>query len=342
MKLSKTAVIAILYLFFQFFMFSISFAEGKISGQVFGDFFYNIDNNRSELKNQNGFWFRRVYFTYDYKFSEFWSTRFRIEAMSPGDFKTSDTLKTNLKDAYISYSRGKNTLIVGLSTTPTIEFFESFWGYRAVEKTPLDLYKMGDTREFGVAIKGSIGKGNSMGYHIQIGNGEGIKSEFNKDKKFMGAFQLKPTKNFFIELYGDYAQGENHKDYHTYQGFLGWKEENYRIGLLLAHQTKEQGFGNKDLKINVYSLFVILNISEKMAFLSRIDRMNNPLPWGPNISYVPMNGSAPFTFFIAGFDYRPLKNVSFIPNIMVVSYDKVNGEKIGRDAQFKITFFYVF
>ncbi len=329
-------------IFFQFILFSTIFAQGKISGQVFGDFYYNLTNNKSELKDQDGFWFRRVYFTYDYKFSDTWSTRFRIEAMSPGDFKTSETLKISLKDAYISYNKRGNTFIIGLSPTPTVEYLESFWGYRAVEKTPLDLYKMGDTREFGIAFKGSIGKKGFLGYHLQIGNGEGVKSEFNKGKKFMGAFQLKFTENLSFELYGDYAENGDHRDYHTYQGFLGWKKEKHRLGILLAHQRKEQGLGNMDLKINVYSLFGIINLSEKVTALTRFDRMDNSLPWGPSISYVPMNGSAPFSLFIAGLDFHPIKNISFIPNIMFVFYDKVNGEKIGKDIQLKFTFFYVF
>lgn len=342
MKFLNCKKILILFIYYQFIFSSISFAQGKISGQVFGDYYYNLKNNNSELKNQNGFWFRRVYFTYDYKFSDSWSTRFRIEALSPGDFKTSDTLKTNLKDAYISYNKRKNSLIVGFSPTPTIEYVESIWGYRAVEKTPLDLYKMGDTRDFGIAFKGSIGKGSFLGYHVQIGNGEGVKSEFNKEKKFMGAFQIKFTQNLSFEFYGDYAQGSGHRDCWTYQGFLGWKKENYRIGFQIAHQVRKQGFENKNLKINVYSLFGVLNIYENLTILLRFDRMNNPLPWGQSISYVPMNSSVPFYLFIAGLDFHPIKDVSFIPNIMIVSYERINEKKIDNDIQVKLTFHYVF
>lgn len=86
-------------------LWSSAYGEGKFSGYMFGDFYYNISNDNSNLKGQNGFWFRRIYFAYDYKISDSWSTRFRLEMNSPGDFKSSDTLKPYIKDAYLSYKK---------------------------------------------------------------------------------------------------------------------------------------------------------------------------------------------------------------------------------------------
>ncbi len=321
---------------------SLVFAQGKFSGYMFGDYYYNVSNSNSALKNQNGFWLRRIYFTYDFKISENWSTRFRLELNSPGDFKTSDTLKSYIKDGYLSYKKNAHSLILGLSPTPTWEFLEKFWGYRSVEKTPLDLYKMGDSRDLGIAAQGSFGKEGFFGYHIQIGNGEGTKSEVNKEKKYMGAFLLKLTKNISFEFYTDYAQGANQKNYYTYQGFLGLKMKKANIGVQYAHQTREQGVGKSDLKLDVYSIFGVLNLSEKVSFLARYDRMDNPLPWGSTVSYVPFNNNAPFNFILVGLDLRPIKNVSFIPNLMYVSYDSVNSKSYDNDIQFKLTFFYSF
>ncbi|MGQ9470697.1 MAG: hypothetical protein ACUVR0_03285 [Candidatus Aminicenantales bacterium] len=72
-----------------------------------------------------------------------------------------------------------------------------------MEKTPLDLYQMGDSRDFGIAFRGSIGKKELFSYHIMIGNGEGVKSEVNKEKRFMGAFHFKLLNAFplnFMEI----------------------------------------------------------------------------------------------------------------------------------------------
>lgn len=339
---SKRKVAPIMGLILVLTLGALGFAQGKFSGYMFGDYFYNISNNNPDFKSKNGFWFRRIYFTYDYKISENWSTRLRLELNSPGDFKTSDTLKPYIKDGYLSYKRNAHSFFLGLSPTPTWEYIESFWGYRSVEKTPLDLYKMGDSREIGLALKGSFGKDGFFGYHVQIGNGEGTKSETNKEKKAMGAFLFTITKNLSLELYADYAQGANHKNYSTYQGFLGWKTKKARVGLQYAHQTKQQGVGKSDLALDVYSIFGVLNASEKASLLLRFDRMENPLPWGSTVSYVPFSNNAPFNLILAGLDFKPLKNVSFIPNIMYVSYDKVNGKSLDSDIQLKLTFFYSF
>lgn len=323
-------------------LWAMGFSQGKFSGYMFGDYYYNLSNNNSALKNQNGFWFRRIYFTYDFKISDNWSTRFRLELNSHGDFKTSDTLKPYLKDGYLSYKKNSHFVILGLSPTPTWEFIENFWGYRSVEKTPLDLYKMGDSRDIGIAAKGSFGKEGFFGYHVQIGNGEGTKSEVNKEKKYMGAFLFNLTKNISFEFYTDYGQGANQKNYYTYQGFLGLKVKKAKIGVQYAHQTREQGPGKSDLKLDVYSIFGVVNASEKVSLLARYDRMDNALPWGSTVSYVPFNNNVPFNFILAGLDFHPIKNVSFIPNIMYVSYDTANGKSLDNDIQFKLTFYYSF
>ncbi len=318
------------------------FGEGKLNGYMFGDYYYIISHSNKDLENQNGFWFRRIYFTYDYKITDEWSTRFRLELNSPGDFKTKDSIKPYVKDAYLQWKKGTHSIILGISPTPTWEYIESFWGYRSVEKTPLDLYKMGDSRDFGIAFRGSFGEKEIFSYHIQIGNGEGVKSEINKEKKGMAAFLFKLGKNISLELYGDYAQGPSHRNSWTYQGFLGWKGERARMGIHYAHQIQQQGTGKEDLILEMLSIIGAINASEKVALLFRYDRMDDPLPLAPTISYVPMNGTSPFHMFIAGLDFHPLKNVSFIPNIMIVNYEKVKGTKPKNDIHFKLTFFFSF
>ncbi len=331
-------------------LISLSFSvygEGKFSGYMFGDFYYNLTNNNPELEGENGFWFRRIYFTYDYKISDSWTTRLRLEMNSPGDFKSSDFLKPYIKDAYLAYKIGNhtitNTIILGISPTPTWEYYiVDFWGYRAVEKTPLDLYKMGESRDFGIAFKGSIGKDGFFGYHVMAGNGEGIKSEFNKEKKYMGAFLFILQLNFSLELYADYGLKANKYNtyfaYYTYQAFLGWKHKKGRLGVQYSHRFEEQEVEKGNFKFDVYSIFGIINVSEKLSLLARYDRMNDPLPWGSTVSYVPFNETSPFNLILFGVDFHPLNNVSVIPNLMYVVYDDVDE----KDTQLKLTFFYSF
>lgn len=318
------------------------FAQGKFSGYMFGDYYYILNHSNSDLEGRHGFWFRRIYFTYDYKLTDNWSTRFRLELNSPGDFKTMDTVKPYVKDAYLAWNKGGHSILLGISPSPTWEFIESFWGYRSVEKTPLDLYKMGDSRDFGLAFKGSFDEKKNYSYHVMIANGEGTKSEVNKEKKFMGSFLFKIAKHFSLEVYGDYGAGADHQNSWTYQGFLGWNGEKARAGLQYAHQVQQKGEGKEELNFDVVSLFGSYVLSEKTSFLLRYDRMSDPLPAAPSISYVPMNGSAPFNVFLAGVDVHPIKAISFIPNVMFVLYDKGEETNPDNDVHFKITFYFTF
>src|SRR4029453_14193884 len=63
------------------------FPSHKFSGLMFGDYYWYYrwhqdqisDTNPTSVEGQNGFWFRRLYLTYDYDYSEKFTTRFRLE-----------------------------------------------------------------------------------------------------------------------------------------------------------------------------------------------------------------------------------------------------------------------
>ena len=41
------------------------YADGSFSGYTFGDYYNFSKNHDSDLEGQNGFWLRRIYFTYN-------------------------------------------------------------------------------------------------------------------------------------------------------------------------------------------------------------------------------------------------------------------------------------
>jgi len=319
-------------------------SEGKFSGYMLGDYYYVISHNNSALENQNGFWFRRIYFTYDYEITDEWKSRFRLELNSPGDFKTKDTIKPYIKDAYLAWKKRDTnlSLILGMSSSPAYEYIENFWGYRAVERTALDLYKMEPSRDLGIALKGAIDKAQKVSFHLFVGNGQGTNSELNKEKKFSGSLLFQPQRNISIEFFTDYSKEEPNKAITTYQGFLGWKNDKGRIGAQFSHQILQQGVGKADLKVNVGSLFGVLKAAEKISVLGRVDRVSKALPWASGITYSPFNSTAPFTMVLAGIDYSPTKNVKILPHIMTAMYDETNGVKPDTDTYFRMTCYWSF
>ncbi len=311
------------------------FGEGKISGYMFGDFFYVLTHHDTLIKGQNGFWFRRIYFTYDYDISEGFSSRLRFEMNSSGDFKSSDLLIPYIKDAYLKYKLNYFDLFLGISPTPTWEIVEEHYGYRFLEKTPVDLQKMGSARDFGIGIKGKFVEGK-VRLHLLFGNGEGVKSEFNKQKAIYSSLSFYFGK-FIMELYGDFYDAlDKAKRFNTLQVFSGFKNEKMKTAFLFVNQKRE----NKDYTIG--SGYFIFNMSEKFSFLIRYDKMFEKNPQGDKISYIPFSKDAPSNLFIAGIDFKPHKDINFMPNIKYVFYDEENGIKPDADLYLNLTFFYNF
>ncbi len=318
------------------------FGEGKISGYMFGDFYFVALHHDSTLKNMNGFWFRRIYFTYDYDISESFSTRLRLEFNSPGDFKKSELLIPYVKDAYLKWKFPLFDFIFGLSATPTWEVIEEHFGYRSIEKTPLDLQKMGSSRDIGFAFKGGFGESKKIKYHLMFANGEGTKSELNKQKAFYFSLDFY-LGDFLIEFYGDYFDkgAPDLKYKYTYQGFIGLKKEKFRFGAQFANQTQVQ---HPDTTINypIGSFYFVFNFSEKTSLIFRFDKNFEKNPNGNKIAYTPFSPDAPSNFIILGYDFKLHKNVNLIPNIKYVLYDEEDGIKPDPDLYLNLTFFYKF
>ncbi len=317
-----------------------SFSQGKFSGYMFGDLYYVASNHDASIEDRNGFWFRRIYFTYDQGLSEQFAVRFRLELVSEGDFTTRANLEPFLKDGYLKWSRSGHSVILGLSPTPTWEYFEEFWGYRSVEKTPADLYKFGSSRDFGVAVKGSLGSAKNIKYHFMFGNGGGTNgADTNEGKKLMLAVAYEFSKNFFVEAYGDWEERPGPTNRYTAQGSVGYKNDKLRVGGQFLRQTREGALA--DLNLEVASGFMVVQAKEKLAGFLRYDRLFDPLPDGPSIAYLPFSNAAKANFIVAGLDYEPQPQVHFMPNVEFAFYDESAGVNPDTDVIPRLTFYYI-
>lgn len=75
----------------------------KLSGYVFGDYYYFAANNDATFEGQHGFWIRRAYLTYDHALSPTFATRVRLEVTSNGKL-SGGALTPYVKDAYLKWS----------------------------------------------------------------------------------------------------------------------------------------------------------------------------------------------------------------------------------------------
>ncbi len=322
-------------------------AEGKISGYMFGDYYYFIGNHHEDLEDTNGFWFRRIYFTYDHKWDDTdFSTRLRFEMTNNGKYSNGEIAGDKMddpavKDAYLKYKFSDQALYVGISSTPTWGAVEKLWGYRCVEKTPLDLYKLGSSRDFGLALKGKFGP---VKYHYMFGNGNSNKSESNEGKKVYFSFGYDVIKGLLVEAYGDVEWRDDDEDRYTYQLFASYKTDAYRFGLQFAGQTRSAGKAGGDAEtLSLASAYGVYKISKYLSVFARGDRMFDPNPSGEGISYIPIDKTSEFFFFVFGLDFTPISSVHFIPNFEFITYDENDaGQTPDNDVIGRITFYYKF
>lgn len=296
----------------------------EVSVLFFGDAYWMAEHHDPAVEGENGFWIRRIYLTLDHRISERFDAQLRLEANSPGDFSSADRLDPFVKDAWLRWNGERTDVIAGLSSTPTWGLIEGFWGYRAVEKTPLDLQRMGAARDLGLALKGSFAAGERFRYHAMVGNGSGVGGETNEGKKAMLSLGFHPSPSVFAELYGDFEDRSGDEERTTLQGFVGWRWARGRAGLQLAHQQRDLAAGtSRDL--DLASVFAVVQIGPRLNALARVDRMFDPNPEGPRIAYLPFSPRAESTFALAGLEIVLDEAVSVIPNVEALFYDATDG-----------------
>ena len=353
-----------------FISFNLTFAQevtnkGRISGYMFGDYFYNAtrDTGITSLanvanggkKDLNGFQLRRVYFAYDYDISESFSTRIRLEA---DQISNTSTGKIGLfvKDAYLQWKdifKGSD-LFFGISPTPTYKVTESIWENRFLEKTIMDLRGIVPSRDLAVALKGKIDSEGMFKYWLMIGDGTGNKPETDKYKRFYGHLQFTPIKQLTATLYADLKARPNIDDPTsttnppetvanndlTYALFLGYKEKDtYSFGAEAFLTQRQNGMVTNGELANKsgmgLSVFGTYYFSKMLSFAGRFDNYN------PNTDSDVKGDSR--NWFIFSLNYKPDEKVTISPNVVIETYESIpNGRSIDASVTPRITFFYSF
>ena len=317
-------------------------AKGKFSGLFFGDYYYIVDNHDSDLKDQRGFWFRRIYLTYDHTIDEQFSTRLRLEMSNEGDFTSSVAMIPFVKDAYLQYKMTNHTIVLGISQTPMLSTTEKVWGYRYIEKTPLDLHRFGSSRDFGLAFKGNLDQNKTFKYHVMLSNGSSNKQEVDKGKSGLASIAWFPTDEWVFEVYGEYADAEGIQDAWTMRAFAAYTLKTMRIGLEYAVQSVRVT-EDESTDRALISGFFVNSFTDNLSLILRADRLLKPNPTANKIAFTPMDPTAKLTFLIAGLEWKPVADVSLTPTIEYIKYDQNDaGVTPGSDLYAKLTYYWVF
>jgi hypothetical protein len=314
----------------------------KISGLVYADYYDVAQSHRDELEGENGFWIRRLYFTYDHSLSRALSVRVRLEVNSEGDFETTGVNTPYLKDAWLKWAFDAHALTFGLAPTANIEFVDAFQGYRSVEKSPLDLYRWDSSRDLGLLMQGALGRERRTRYSFQVGNGSGTGSETDASKAVRGELAHRFAAGLVLEGYADWQDRPDGRDVSTVQAFAGWEAKAWRASLQYGRQGRRQsGRDGSDLALDFVSAFAAVQVAPRVALLGRVDRNFDPIPGGETTDYVPFSEDAESVFGLVGVDVTLAKTVHLIPNVEVTRYDEAKGgTRPGADVVPRVTLFF--
>ncbi|MBI3788903.1 MAG: hypothetical protein HY276_11705 [Ignavibacteriales bacterium] len=326
---------------------------GKLSGLVFGDYFYKSGGDaqlfgspsqysQPMAKNFQAFQLRRMYLIYDHTISQKFSAQFLLE----GNDKALDNGGRHgvfVKTAFLEWKEiflGSN-LAIGLVPTPTWSWgvAEKIWNYRSLEKTIADFRGFGGASDLGVALRGKIDGGGMLSYVAMIGNGAGQKPETDRYKKYYGELNFKPLKELTVEGYADYEPAANDKNVTTLKGVVAYQIPQVTLGVELAQQMRRKDYINgadrQPLGISAYMWAPIPGV-ERLNAVARYDFFNPDT----KISNAGFNEQ----FFLIGLDYMPENNVHIMPNFWLNSFSDKSTAGLVKDSDtvFRVTFFYVY
>jgi hypothetical protein len=335
------------------------------STTIYFDYSFNLTNDGAITGTDaakalnNKFNFRRAYFTYENKISDYLKFRFRLDADNTGNLTSTsgskdDKLRPFMKHLYLEWSPDwiQSKVNIGMIETLSFKLVEDRWGLRSVAKTLVDGYKditgadiRQSSADIGVTWKGTLVK--ELRFALGVYNGEGYSHpELNKFKKFEGYLQLVPLAGLSIFAYTDYEQqvttdGTN-KYAKTYKidGYFDmienlnisgeWftfnNDKNYDV-VTNPDATQSQTHYN----VSGWSVFATYKIQpEKFVVFARYD------------SYQPKStvSSKDLSLIILGFDwYAWGANTRLQPNVWIYNYK--DSSKKG-DIVANLTFFMSF
>jgi len=342
------------------------FPRGRISGQMFGDVYYNVngdpthvytptgadlgqanitDGGRPVTQDLNGTQIRRVYFQLDNDFSEKYTSRLRLEV--DGRSLTNDgKISSFVKNAYVQAKSviPRGDFYFGMVNTPIWENSEEFWAYRSIEKTIADFRNLGSSSDLGVAMKGFVDGDHRIGYSALVGDGQGQRPETDRFKKFYVSVPVH-VGDFRLEPYADYQSvrarlgppGDSlavNNDQATYKLFTGYEFHRFALGaegvIRLNHRA-----GTANQEPRGLSLFGRGTLSPTLGAFARVDF------WTPDSR---TTDHVDTRLYIAGIDWQPFKDVHVMPNVEAMEY-KARGLAIGpgqADVQARITLYWKF
>jgi hypothetical protein len=346
--------------------------SGKFTLQFFADYYFKVKSdslNRGNAQysnvpeNYSNFEIRRVYLGYNYDISPDFSTEFLLAHESNTDVQGERSIYVKLANVHWKNIYSNAELIFGAQSTPTFAFStEPIWGYRSIEKTLTDKYKIASSTDVGLGLRGAFDDAHNFGYDLLYGNGTAQKPENDRYKRVYGDLWSKfMDKKIMISLYGDFYRTSANPsiNYTTFKAFAAYQTAPITVGVEGFMQSQSNNVidsniaaGNHDTSsVQPFGISFFVTgqiIANKLNFFARYDMFNPDNNYEVSgVTYPKGYNSNKENFIVAGLDWTPLTNVHIMPNIWYNGYmSKVDGAtgalKSDGDIVPRMTIFYKF
>ena len=287
------------FLLFTAISTGIIFAQtAKFSALGFYEMSYTTDKDE-DISNE--FEFNRVYLTFEKKMSETLSYKFQSDVGRKSDDKR---LELYLKTAKVDWNTEYGKFVIGLQSTNLFKVQEKTWGYRSIEKSPMDKNNWGSSAVMGLGYYNHIDKIN---YSFLITNGPGYKKPEDDSYKRMyarvyyGQDKLNSKEGInagvaiSYEPYG--VDGGNSANTIVGGIFGGYARGPIRFGVEFEQEIDSEA----DNTINMTSAYGNYNLWNGFDLYGRLDNIN----YGPDSK----------NYIITGISISPEKGLKIMPNI---------------------------
>ncbi len=280
------------------------------SGLGYLDYNYVLTSPDSGQAGANGFEYRRIYLTADYKISDTFSGRLRFE-VSNSSTTAQGRPAPFVKDMYLRWNNiwGEgHTMTIGVSSPPSFTVSERAWGYRSLERTLMDRNRIVSSRDFGVVFKGPLSTNGALRYAFMFSNNEGVNQENDKNKRVYSQLEWYPLDPLTITVGLDYAKLDGQFESGiNIPLFVGYSTPAFSLGFEAFVYGRDVSGTDENFSQSGVSFFGTYNVNETTTLIARADYVDREL----------LDTSFSDTFMILAVALRPHKNVRFIPNLLI-------------------------
>jgi len=202
-----------------------------------------------------------------------------------------------------------------LLNTQYLTFQDPFWGYRYIDVTFQEKYRLGQPADFGAQFDVKIKDKFINQFSVVNGEGPFRHQDMNGKFIFSNNIQYSPVKNLTLKLYGDYGPAIDtsaaYGDKWVVSVFAGYKTAKFRVGGEYDFVNNYGWTEGKDY--SGFSVFGGWNFIGKFDVLARWDYLQIATPGNTDV----------YNYCILGFQYEPVKMFTMSANFRYQSFEEL-------------------